>query len=76
MNAVGQAWKESLEEGSATYSLMVNGQLHVVENVPARVNPDTGEQLFAPASVEQSQRLIWEHKQPVRIMQVPVSKYA
>ncbi len=50
--------------------------LHIVENVPARVNLDTGEQLFAPATVEHLQRLIWEHKKPARIMQVPVYEYA
>ncbi len=76
MNANDNAWNESLEERSVTYTLVVNGQLHIVENVPARVNRDTGEQLFAPATVEQLQRLIWEHKQPVRIMQVPVYEYA
>lgn len=76
MNANDNAWNESLEERSVTYTLVVNGQLHIVENVPARVNPDTGEQLFAPATVEQLQRLIWEHKQPARIMQVPVYEYA
>lgn len=76
MNAMDIAWNESLEERSVTYTLMVNGQLHIVEHVPARVNLETGEQLFAPATVERLQRLIWEHKQPVRVMQVPVYEYA
>jgi hypothetical protein len=48
----------------------------VIENVPARVNLDTGEQLFAPATVEHLQWLIWESKKPARIMQVPVYEYA
>jgi hypothetical protein len=60
----------------AKIKLEVNGQLHVVENVPARVNLDTGEEWFAPATVEHLRRLIWESKQPARIMQAPVYKYA
>ncbi len=66
----------STREQRVTYILNNNGQMYVVENVPARVDLDTGEQLFAPATVEQLQRLIWEHKQPVRVMQVPVYEYA
>lgn len=69
-------WNEPLVERNVTYTLVVNGQLHVIENVPARVNLETGEQLFAPATVEHLQRLIWESKKPARIMQVPVYEYA
>ena len=73
---IGALSSERLAERRVTYTLVVNGQLHVVENVPARVNLDTGEQLFAPATVEHLQRLIWEAKKPTRIMQVPVYEYA
>jgi len=66
----------STREQRVTYILDIDGQMHVVENVPARVNLDTGEQLFAPATVEHLQRLIWESKKPARIMQVPVYEYA
>jgi len=67
---------ERLAERRVTYTLEVNGQLYAVENVPARVNLDTGEQLFSPDTVERLQELIWEHKQPIRVMQVPVYEYA
>ena len=40
--------KDKLQERKITYTLEVNGQLIVVENVPARVNVETGEQLFSP----------------------------
>ena len=66
----------STREQRVTYILSVNGPLHVIENVPARVNLGTGEQLFAPATVEHLQRLIWESKNPTRIMQAPVYEYA
>jgi hypothetical protein len=74
MNAV--AWDERLEERRITYTLEVDGQLIVVENVPARVNIETGEQLFAPDTVERLQRTIWEQRKPERIIQVPVYAFA
>jgi YgiT-type zinc finger domain-containing protein len=39
-------WEENLVGTRVTYTLEVNGQLIVIENVPARVNVETGEQLF------------------------------
>jgi hypothetical protein len=39
-------WKEKLVERNVTYTLDMSGQLIVIENVPARVNTETGEQLF------------------------------
>jgi hypothetical protein len=76
LNAHDYVWNEPLVERKVTYTLVVNGPLHVIENVPARVNLATGEQLFAPATVEHLQRLIWESKNPTRIMQAPVYEYA
>ena len=39
---------ERLVDRRVTYTLEMNGRFFVVEDVPARVNPDTGEQLFRP----------------------------
>ncbi len=69
------AWEETLVEQKVTYTLTLNGKLIVIENVPARVNPETGEQLFAPETVERLQRMAWEQRQPARIMQVPVYEF-
>jgi len=65
-----------LEEQKVTYTLEVDGKLIVIENVPARVNAETGEQLFAPETVEHLQKLVWEQKKPKRLLQVPVYEYA
>ncbi len=65
-------WKERLEERKVTYTLDVNGKLIVIENVPARVNVETGEQLFLPETVRRLQQMIQEDSAPKRIMQVPV----
>lgn len=69
-------WKEKLVERKVRYTLDMNGQLVVVENVPARVNVETGEQLFSPDTVERLQKIIWEQSKPKRMIQVPVYEYA
>ena len=69
-------WDERLTERTVTYTLEVNGQLIAIENVPARVNLETGEQLFSPETVEHLQKMFWEQKTPKRIMQVPVYEFA
>lgn len=50
---------EEFVERTVTYTLEVQGKLVVVENVPARVSLQTGEQLFAPETVEKLQRMAW-----------------
>jgi YgiT-type zinc finger domain-containing protein len=72
----GSEWKERLVKRRVTYTLEIDGQLIVIENVPARVNVETGEQLFSPETVQRLQQMIWEHRQPTRIMQVPVYEFA
>lgn len=69
-------WDEKLVERKVTYTLDLNGQLIVIENVPARVNVETGEQLFSPDTVERLQKIVWQQSQPKRMMQVPVYEYA
>jgi hypothetical protein len=66
---------ENLMETTVTYSIEINGQLFLIENVPARVNQDTGEQLFAPSTVEKIQQIINEQKQPTRFIQTPVYEF-
>ena len=67
---------EKMVERKVTYTLDMNGQLIVIENVPARVNAETGEQLFAPDTVERLQKMVWQQSKPKRVMQVPVYEYA
>lgn len=54
------------------YTIDVNGELIVIENVPARVCVETGEQLFSPETVERLQKMIFTRSKPKRIMEVPV----
>ena len=41
-----------LAEQNITYVLETDGKLVVIENVPARVSEETGEQFFSPETVE------------------------
>lgn len=67
---------EPLVETRVTYTIELNGQIFMIENVPARVNKETGEQLFAPSTVESIQRLILNRRTPDRFTEVPVYDYA
>jgi len=69
-------WAETLVERRVTYTLEVEGRFYIIENVPARVSVETGEQHFAPETVERLQRIIWEGRPPKRILETPVFEYA
>lgn len=68
-------WQEVLIEKQVTYTLYLNGQIILIENVPARVNEETGEQFFSPATVERLQQTILDSKEPDHFIQVPVYNY-
>ena len=68
--------QEALVEKQVTYTLNLNGQIIFIENVPARVNEETGEQFFSPATVERLQQTILEQSEPDHFVQVPVYNYS
>lgn len=69
-------WEEKLVERKVTYTLLKDDKFFIIEGVPARVNVETGEQLFAPEIVEQLQRIIWEKQKPMRQLITPVYQFA
>ena len=68
--------QETMIEQNVTYTLAIEGKIIVVENVPARVCVETGEQIFSPETVEHLQQLIWEDRKPNRVIKVPVFEFA
>ena len=66
----------SLIEKTVTYHIEIGERLVIVENVPARVNVETGEKYFAPETVERLQQAVWEKCRPVRTIETPVFEYA
>lgn len=68
--------QENLVEQKVTYTLLVEDKFYIVEGVPARVNLETGEQLFAPETVEKLQEIIWKRGKPAREITTPVYEYS
>ncbi len=69
---MGKEKEEKLVERRVTYTLYKDGKFYIVENVPARVNEETGEQYFAPETVEALRRIILSGKKPRRTVETPV----
>ena len=70
-----EVWQETFEEQTVTYVLERQGQVLIIENVPARVCRETGERLFAPEIVERLQQIVWEQRKPTRIVETPVFEF-
>lgn len=68
--------QEILVEKKVTYTLNLNDKIILIENVPARVNEETGEQFFSPKTVEQLQQTILGTQEPDRFVQIPVYDYS
>ena len=54
--------EDRLEERLVTFSMEYQGRTVIIENVPARVDPLTGEEFFSPETVEQLQAIVWSGK--------------
>ncbi len=64
--------KGSTEERMIRYVQEFDGRVIIIENVPAEVCTQCGEQLIRPEVAEKIQRLVWERPSPKRKAQVPV----
>ena len=68
--------KETMVDTEVTYTLEYGGKFYIIEHVPARVCEETGEQFFAPETVEHIHALIKGEREPDRMVQTPVFEYA
>jgi YgiT-type zinc finger domain-containing protein len=68
--------KEKLVERRVTYTLEYQGRFYIIENVPARVNDETGEQFFSPTTVEKLQETIMGQSKPSKVIETPVYEYS
>lgn len=73
---ISEEKNENLVEQKVTYTLHKDGQFIIVENVPARVDLESGEQYFSPKTVENLHQLILGQKKPVRTIRTPVYNFA
>lgn len=67
---------EPLEIQEVTYILELGDEIIVIEHVPARVNTETGERLFAPETVEKIQGIIRSRQAPKKVVYTPVFDFA
>jgi hypothetical protein len=65
-----------LLEQKVTYSLFKDGEFFLIENVPVRVDQETGEQFFSPNTVERIQQIILGHPKPLRMINTPVFEFS
>ena len=71
-----ESLKDTFVEQLVTYALQIRGKFFIIEHVPAKVCVETGEQLFAPETVERLQSTIWGRRQPDRFLETPVFEFA
>lgn len=76
MNERESGMQETMVETKVTYTLEHAGKFFIVENVSARVCKETGEQYFAPETVERIQAMIKGGQRPERVIETPVYDYA
>ena len=57
-------WSETLIEKRVMYSIEVDGRFIIIEDVPARVNGETGERYFSPETVERLQQAVCQWFRP------------
>lgn len=68
--------KETMVDAKVTYTLSYENKIYIIENVPARVCKETGEQYFAPETVEHIHEIIRTNRKPDKIIEAPVYEYA
>ena len=67
--------RETMVDAKVTYTLSYEDKMYIIENVPARVCEETGEQYFAPETVEHIHAIIKAKKKPDKIIEAPVYEY-
>ena len=72
---MNEGLKDQLVEQRMTYTLEMDGKFYIVENVPARVDDETGEQFFAPSTVERLQETVLVDTEPSKVIETPVYEY-
>jgi hypothetical protein len=68
-------WKELLVDRNVHFAMEVDGELVIIEKVPARVNPETGEQLLSTTTVQRLREMIKARQKPSRVIQMPVYEF-
>lgn len=65
-----------MENRKITCTLFKDDKFYIIENVPARVDVETGEEFFSPQTIEHLHEIIFGEKTPVRMAEMPVFNFA
>jgi len=68
--------RETMKDAKVTYTLEMDNKFFIIENVPARVCEETGEQFFSPETVERLQQTIRGREKPKKVIETPVFEFA
>ena len=68
--------QETMRDAQVTYTLEKEGKFYIIENVPARICEETGEQFFAPATVDRLQKIILTGTKPKKTIETPIFEFA
>ena len=68
-------WNETFIDQEVTYVVELGGSIVIIEHVPARINVDTGERLFAPEIVERIQQIVRLRQTPTKVIEAPVFEF-
>lgn len=66
----------TMSDAQVTYTLEKDGKFYIIENVPARVCLETGEEFFAPETVDRLQKIILTGKKPKKTIETPIFEFA
>ena len=73
---MSQPASETFANAKVTYTIEKGGKLIVIKNVPARVSIQTGEQFFAPETVEQIHRMVNGDRSAARAVSATIFEFA
>ncbi|CAN5455290.1 hypothetical protein BH23BAC3_BH23BAC3_24350 [soil metagenome] len=71
-----KSYEETLTKRLVTNSIEPDGKFYIVVNVPARVNEETGEQYFAPNTMEKLQQKIRGNARPKKNVETTAIDYS
>jgi YgiT-type zinc finger domain-containing protein len=66
----------TMKDEHVTYTLEKDGKFYIIENVPVRVCVETGEEFFAPDTVDRLQRIILAGEKPKKTIETPIFEFA
>lgn len=66
----------TMKDEKVTYTLERDGKFYIIENVPARVCVETGEEFFEAETVDRLQKIILTGKTPKKTIETPIFEFA